>query len=95
MPSALQPGSIIAWLVIGLLAGTISGLIVRGRGFGCLLDIVVGIVGAFIGGLVVSLALPHTTFGFFGSLVVAIAGALVLLIILRLVFGRGRRRGHV
>lgn len=93
MSTALQPGSIIAWLVIGLLAGMISGRIVRGRGYGCLLDIVVGIVGAFVGGFIISLLFPGTQFGFIGSLLVAIGGAVVLLLILRLITGgRGRRR---
>lgn len=92
MPIALQPGSIIAWLVIGLLAGMISGWIVRGRGYGCLLDIVVGIVGAFIGGFIISALFPSTQFGFIGSLLVAIGGAVVLLIILRLITGGGHRR---
>ncbi|MBO0705903.1 MAG: GlsB/YeaQ/YmgE family stress response membrane protein [Candidatus Dormibacteraeota bacterium] len=92
MPSALQPGGVIAWIVIGLLAGAISGRLVRGRGYGCLIDIVVGIVGAFVGGFIISLFFPRTEFGFIGSLLVAIGGAAVLLILLRLITGGGHRR---
>ncbi len=95
MSTALQPGGIIAWLVIGLLAGAISGWIVRGRGYGCLIDILVGVVGAFIGGFIISVLFPGTQYGFFGSLLVAIGGAAVLLILLRLITGGGARRGRV
>jgi uncharacterized membrane protein YeaQ/YmgE (transglycosylase-associated protein family) len=93
MSTALQPGGIIAWLVIGLLAGAISGWIVRGRGYGCLLDILVGIVGAFIGGFLINVFFPGTQYGFIGSLLVAIGGAAVLLTLLRLITGGGGRRG--
>lgn len=81
----LQPPGIIGWLVVGLIAGAVAGRIVRGRGYGCLVDIVVGILGAFIGGFLVSLVVPTTqTFGFWGSLLVAILGAVVLLAFVRL-----------
>jgi uncharacterized membrane protein YeaQ/YmgE (transglycosylase-associated protein family) len=86
---ALDPGGILGWIVIGLLAGAIASHLVRGRGLGCLLDVVVGVVGAFIGGLVVSLFVPHgTAYGFWGSLLVAILGAVLLLALLRLVSRR-------
>jgi len=81
---ALEPGGWFAWLVVGLLAGAIAGTLVRGRGYGCLVDIVVGILGAFIGGLVVGLFLPGTVTGFVGTLVVAVLGAVLLLGVLRL-----------
>lgn len=92
MPSALQPGGVVAWLIIGLLAGAISGWIVRGRGYGCLIDIVVGIIGAFVGGFIIRAFFPGTEFGFIGSLLVAIGGAAILLIVLRLLTGGGHRR---
>jgi uncharacterized membrane protein YeaQ/YmgE (transglycosylase-associated protein family) len=82
---ALEPGGLFAWLVVGLLAGAIAGTLVRGRGYGCLVDIVVGIIGAFIGGIVVGLFLPGTgAVGFIGTLLVAVLGAVLLLAILRL-----------
>jgi uncharacterized membrane protein YeaQ/YmgE (transglycosylase-associated protein family) len=80
---ALEPGGWLAWLVVGLLAGAVAGTLVRGRGYGCLVDVVVGIVGAFVGGLVVGFFLPGTTAGFFGTLLVAILGAVLLLALLR------------
>ncbi len=46
--------SLIAWIVIGLLAGWIAGLISRGRGFGCLGNIVLGLIGAVLGGWIFS-----------------------------------------
>lgn len=80
----LNPGGFLAWLVIGLLAGAIAGRVVRGRGYGCLMDIVIGVLGAFIGGLVVSLFVPENTFGFIGTLIVATLGAIILLAFVRL-----------
>jgi uncharacterized membrane protein YeaQ/YmgE (transglycosylase-associated protein family) len=88
---ALDPGGILGWIIIGLLAGAIASHLVRGKGLGCLLDIVVGVVGAFIGGLLVSLLIPQgTRYGFWGSLIVAIIGAVILLGILRLINPRRR-----
>jgi uncharacterized membrane protein YeaQ/YmgE (transglycosylase-associated protein family) len=79
----LDPGSWIAWIIVGLIAGAIAGRIVAGRGLGCLADIVVGVIGAFIGGFVVSLFIHGTTFGFLGSILVAVIGAVLFLAILR------------
>jgi len=59
---------------------------VRGRGFGCLVDIIVGIAGAFIGGILVG-AFVQGAAGFWESLVVAFIGAVVLLGVLRLLSG--------
>lgn len=83
MSALLNPGGWFAWLVIGLLAGAIAGMLVRGRGYGCLMDVVVGVLGAFIGGFVVGIFLPGTTFGFIGTLIVATLGAIVLLAFVR------------
>ena len=81
--SLLNPGGWLAWLVIGLLAGAIAGRVVRGRGYGCLMDIVIGVLGAFIGGIVVSFLVPGTFFGFIGTLIVATLGAIILLAFVR------------
>jgi len=91
VPALLQPGSILAWALIGILAGAISGRIVRGRGMGCLADLVVGVLGAFIGGTLLSLIMPRpATYGFVGSLLVAVLGATLLLALVRALSG-GRR----
>ncbi len=83
---------IILWLVLGGIAGWLAGLIVRGSGLGIIGDIIVGIIGGFIGGFIVSLFGGSGVTGFnVWSLIVAIIGAVVLLLIVRLFTG-GRRR---
>jgi uncharacterized membrane protein YeaQ/YmgE (transglycosylase-associated protein family) len=87
----LQPGSWLAWIVIGLIAGAVASRVVAGRGFGCFVDIVVGVAGAVIGGFLLSTLFGASgTVGFWGSLIVAFIGAAVLLAVLKLVSGGGR-----
>ncbi|HTK11906.1 MAG TPA: GlsB/YeaQ/YmgE family stress response membrane protein [Ktedonobacteraceae bacterium] len=90
MAAALQPGGIIAWLIIGLVAGWLAGVIMPGSGFGLIGDLVVGLVGAFIGGLLMGVLVPNESFGFWGSLVVALIGACILVAIIHAVAGRRR-----
>jgi uncharacterized membrane protein YeaQ/YmgE (transglycosylase-associated protein family) len=82
---------------VGGVAGWLAGLVVQGTGLGLLGDIIVGIVGAFLGGFVLSLLLPGT-FGFTGfnwaSLIVAFVGAVILLLVVRLFQGQ-RTRGRL
>jgi len=84
----LDPGSWLAWIVVGLISGAVAARVVAGRGFGCIADIIVGVVGAFVGGF-----LLHNIFGvggtqgFFGSIVVAFIGAAALLAALKLLSG--------
>jgi uncharacterized membrane protein YeaQ/YmgE (transglycosylase-associated protein family) len=86
--------NILAWIIVGGIAGWLAGLVVQGTGLGIIGDIIVGIVGALIGGFIVSLLLPGT-FGFsgfnIGSLIIAFIGAVILLLILRAI-GVGRSR---
>ena len=89
---ALQPGGILAWLIVGLIAGWLAGVVVKGGGFGVIGDIVVGIIGAFIGGFVLSALGIGGGAGLLGSIVVAFIGAVILIVIVRLVTGSGRRR---
>ncbi len=89
----LDPGGVIAWLVVGLIAGWAAGQVMKGTGFGLLGDIVVGLIGAFIGGFVFgslqgSYALWST--GFWGSVLVAFIGACILLVAVRFM-SSGRR----
>jgi uncharacterized membrane protein YeaQ/YmgE (transglycosylase-associated protein family) len=85
MHVVLDPGGLLSWIIVGLIAGAVAARLVRGHGLGCLMDIVVGVIGAFIGGFVVSLFVaPGTSYGFLGSLLVAILGAVILLGVLRL-----------
>lgn len=89
--AALAPGGWIAWLIVGLIAGFLASLVMRGGGYGIIGDIIVGLIGAFIGGLIASLLIPGAAFGFWGSIVVAFIGACILIAILRAISG-GRRR---
>jgi uncharacterized membrane protein YeaQ/YmgE (transglycosylase-associated protein family) len=84
----LEPGSWLAWIVVGLISGAVAARVVAGRGFSCIADIVVGVAGAIIGGFLLG-AIFHVTgtVGFFGSIVVAFIGAAVLLAALKLVSG--------
>jgi len=83
----LEPGSWLAWIIVGLMSGAIAARVVAGRGFGCIADIVVGVAGAIIGGFVLSLFGVSGNFGFWGSIVVAFIGAAVLLAGLKLLSG--------
>jgi uncharacterized membrane protein YeaQ/YmgE (transglycosylase-associated protein family) len=89
--AALNPGGILAWLIVGLIAGFLASVVMRGGGYGIVGDIIVGIVGAFIGGLLVDLLSPGASFGFWGSVVVAFIGAIILIAILRAVSGARTR----
>lgn len=73
----------IAWIIIGLIAGWLSGKVTRGRGFGCIANILLGLIGAVIGGWIFS-RLHIEAWGFIGSLAAAVVGAVVLVSIGRL-----------
>jgi uncharacterized membrane protein YeaQ/YmgE (transglycosylase-associated protein family) len=81
--------SIIAWIVLGLIAGFIGSKIVNKTGEGVILDIVLGIVGAIVGGFLFSFvgAAPVTGLNIY-SLVVAVIGAIVVLVIYHAIVGR-------
>ena len=85
---ALEPGGILAWLIVGLVAGWLAGQFMKGGGYGVVGDIVVGIVGAFVGGLLFSLLLPGSSAGLLGSIIVAFIGAVVLIALVRALPGR-------
>lgn len=76
---------LIAWIVIGAIAGWLSGQIMKGSGFGLLTDLVVGIVGAFIGGWLSRMTGISLGGGFIASIITAVIGAVALLFALRLV----------
>ncbi|MGH7739777.1 MAG: GlsB/YeaQ/YmgE family stress response membrane protein [bacterium] len=71
-------------LVVGLVAGWLAGKIMKGKGFGLWGDLVVGVVGAVIGGWLFGM-LGFAAYGLVGSIVVALIGALILLYVLRLI----------
>jgi uncharacterized membrane protein YeaQ/YmgE (transglycosylase-associated protein family) len=87
-------GHLIAWILVGLIAGALAGRVVEGGGFGFFGDVVVGIVGAFVGGLVLHAITGSNAAGsFVGEVIVAFLGACALLVILRAI-GRGTRGGR-
>jgi len=77
--------SLIIFLLIGAIAGWLAGVLVKGYGFGLLGNIVVGIVGAFIAGLIFPAVGLSFGGGILGSILFATAGAVILLVCLRLV----------
>lgn len=87
LAATLMPGNIIAWIIIGILAGWLAGLLMPGKGFGLVGDLIVGLVGAFVGGLIMSVLAPDQTFGFWGSFLVALIGACILVAIIHAITG--------
>ena len=81
--------SILAWLVLGLIAGFIASKIVNKSGEGMMLDIVLGIVGAFVGGFLFTFfgAAPVTGLNIY-SIVVAVVGSIVVLVLYHAIVGR-------
>jgi uncharacterized membrane protein YeaQ/YmgE (transglycosylase-associated protein family) len=73
------------WIIIGLVAGVLASLVMGGTGYGIVGDIIIGIVGAFVGGWIMSTLGVNTPFGGLpGTIFVAFIGAIVLLFGLRL-----------
>jgi uncharacterized membrane protein YeaQ/YmgE (transglycosylase-associated protein family) len=88
---------LIGWIVLGAIVGWAANLVVGGRDRrpqGCIVSILVGVVGAFFGGWLFQLATGHPQdFGWnFSSFGIALVGAVILLAVLRLIQGAGRRR---
>lgn len=85
----------IVWIVIGGLAGWLASLLVRGSGLGLLWDIVVGIIGGFIGGIILGALGASGNGSIFWTFVTALVGAVILLLIVRLITGgMGGRTGR-
>lgn len=78
---------IFAWIILGLIAGWLTGKLMKGSGYGALMDIIVGIVGALIGGFLAA----HLGFGgdhgLIMSIIIAVIGAIILTLIVRLITG--------
>ncbi len=82
---------IIWWIIVGLIAGFITGKLMKGSGFGALGDIVVGILGAIIGGYIMRFAGFSSQGGLLYTILVAVVGAVLLTLLLRLVTGNRSR----
>ena len=83
--------AVLWWLVVGLIAGFLASLVMRGGGYGIVGDIIIGLVGALIGGFLASL-LGIGAGGFVGTIIIAFIGAVILIAILRAVYGGGWSR---
>jgi uncharacterized membrane protein YeaQ/YmgE (transglycosylase-associated protein family) len=78
--------NLLVWVIVGGIAGWLASLLVRGGGMGIVGDIIVGIVGAFVGGWIFRQFGWHTPFGgLAGTIFVAFIGAVVLIFLLRLI----------
>jgi uncharacterized membrane protein YeaQ/YmgE (transglycosylase-associated protein family) len=86
----LDPGSLIVWLLVGLVAGWLAGVVMKGGGYGVIGDIVVGLIGAVLGGFLFGM-FGAGSYGLLGSIVVAFVGACLLIAIVRAVAPRRRR----
>ena len=76
---------LIWWIIVGLIAGWAAGKIMRGAGYGPVIDIVLGMVGAVVGGWIFNALGIYPGGGILGSIVVAIIGAMLLIWLSRLV----------
>ena len=76
--------TLLVWILIGVVAGWLAGLIVKGRGFGLLGDILIGIIGAVVGGWLSARLGIHIGAGLVSSVITATAGAVIVTLILRL-----------
>ena len=86
-------GSIIAWIIIGAIAGVLGKLIMPGRDpGGFIITILLGIAGAFVGGFIMQNILGFGSGGFIWTILVATLGAVILLAIYRAFAGGSRRR---
>ena len=83
--------TIIWWLIVGLIAGFLASMVMRGGGYGIVGDIIAGIIGGFIGGWLFGLLGISAGGGLIGSIIVAFVGACILIAILRLISGSSRR----
>lgn len=85
---------LLTWLIVGLVAGLLASFVMGGTGLGLVGDIIIGILGAFVGGwLFRTMGIATPLGGLAGTIFVAFIGAVLLLFIIRLVRGGSRRRG--
>lgn len=82
---------VLSWIIVGLIAGFLAGQVMRGGGYGLIGDIIVGILGGLLGGWL-GVNLFHIDAGVTGinleSILIAFAGAVLLILILRMIGGR-------
>ena len=86
--------NILVWIIVGLIAGSLASRLVTGKGKGCLVDIVIGVLGALIGGWLADRLNISINIGIplIGQIIVAFVGAVILLLVWGVVTGRGRKK---
>ncbi|HXL72857.1 MAG TPA: GlsB/YeaQ/YmgE family stress response membrane protein [bacterium] len=89
MYESMQLHNLIWFLIVGGLAGWLASVMVDGGGLGILGDIVIGVIGAFLGGFLADV-FGVAVYGFWGVLAMSIVGAIVLLVIIRAIVPRRR-----
>jgi uncharacterized membrane protein YeaQ/YmgE (transglycosylase-associated protein family) len=87
----LSVSTVLWWLVIGLIAGFLASVVMRGSGYGMIGDIIIGIIGAFLGGFLASLVGIGAS-GLVGTIIIAFLGACILIALLRFFSRRSPRR---
>ena len=90
MVATIQVGDLIWFLIVGCLAGWAASFLLRGKGLGLVGDMVIGVLGAFLGSFLARVC-GLVFYGVGGLLITSILGAMVLLVILRMVYHRGAR----
>ena len=88
---AISLTTIVWWLIVGLIAGFLASVVMRGGGYGIVGDIIIGIVGAILGGFLAGL-LGIGSSGIIGTIIIAFIGACILIALLRAVSTRYPRR---
>ena len=89
--------TLLVWVLVGLIAGFLASRVMLGRGLGPLADILIGVLGAILGGALAEyfdVSISVTGPAVIGQIIIAFVGALILLLVLRLL-GVGRRRRRV
>jgi len=81
----MEPQGLIVLLLVGLVAGWLAGKLIQGRGFGVIGDLIVGVIGAFLGNWILGTIGIFVGMGLIGEIVTATLGAVVLVLIIRLV----------
>ena len=82
--------SILTWLIVGAFAGLLASVLVRGRGYGCLGNTVVGLIGAVVGGFVFNLLGIGGSYQFWGSVGVSFVGAAIFVFVLQALSSKGK-----
>jgi uncharacterized membrane protein YeaQ/YmgE (transglycosylase-associated protein family) len=79
----------IVFLFVGLISGWLASLLVEGRGLGLLMDLALGIIGAFVGGSLMN-SFGLVSYGMWGAIATSVIGAVILLLISKIIFGASR-----